>query len=290
MDRLILPLPENQELIMLRVSCSDGTVFWMGESEVTQEQYAALISAQSWTNIPRRDSTRTWFGESYGNMRIYMKNMLPPNIKKGCSLPVHSISWDEAFAWCEMLNLYLQNLKGESFQSGHEKKYVLRLPTVTELQTACDGGQPSFWCRSNSANGPKTVKTKEDNKLGFYDLIGNVSEWSLEALDMNGKPYWEPPKCFSLHKHSFGVNRIYTGGSWNSYESDCNPHYMGIDMRGSLNAVSIHAQRPLEAVSGGVKTIVTRSGIESHTITKQYMTGVKSPEIGFRVVLGVPIH
>ena len=286
-DKRILHLPNDYQITFLPFTLSDGLTIWMSESEVTQDQYAALFSARPWEFISRRDSTRTWFGESYGDMRIFMKNMTPPKAPVA-SLPVHFISWDEAFAWCEMLNIYAQQ-KDNIQQNESEKKYVLRLPTVSEWQTACGKGKSSFWYKSNSSNGPQAVKTKEPNDLGFYDLLGNVSEWSLEALDVSGRPYWEPPRGFSLHRGYSDIRRIHLGGSWNSRESDCNPSRLNIGTGGTLT-VSPYRSNNLNTAEGGTKTIVTHAGIETNRIIRQYVVGTKSTEIGFRVVFAPPIR
>jgi formylglycine-generating enzyme required for sulfatase activity len=75
------------------------------------------------------------------------------------------------------------------------KKY--RLPTEAEWDLACRAGETgawkidkgdiekSAWYAGNSNHVTHPVGKKAPNKLGLYDMLGNVGEW---ALDSDGKP------------------------------------------------------------------------------------------------------
>jgi formylglycine-generating enzyme required for sulfatase activity len=76
-----------------------------------------------------------------------------------------------------------------------KKKY--RLPTQAEWQLACQLGQGgadkvdkstldnSAWYEANSQSMTHAVASKQADKLGLYDMLGNVGEW---AMDADGKP------------------------------------------------------------------------------------------------------
>jgi formylglycine-generating enzyme required for sulfatase activity len=137
--------------------------------------------------------------------------------------PMESVSWDDVQAFIKKLN---EKEKGSG--------YLYRLPTEAEWEYACRGGatsekECSFHCyfakptneeSSASANWlgessltdgananifvkrPTKVGSYKPNKLGLYDMHGNVNQWCEDT-------YF--PK---------GTIRVYRGGSWND-ESRC---------------------------------------------------------------------
>lgn len=79
--------------------------------------------------------------------------------------------------------------------SATKKKY--RVPTEAEWELVCRDGvegpwkldqlelEKSAWFVGNSNRVTHPVGKKEANKLGVYDMLGNVGEW---ATDLEGKP------------------------------------------------------------------------------------------------------
>lgn len=110
-----------------------------------------------------------------------------PSPTRGANLPVHNISWADAQSWIAKLN---EKTKGQ-----------FRLPTEAEWERAATPAQGPLeaqaWYRENTATAqapgfkesnaytPKPVATKRPNRLGFYDMQGNVAEWCQSIL----KPY-----------------------------------------------------------------------------------------------------
>ena len=143
--------------------------FYIGTHEVTQAQWKAVMGAGS-------DSSKF----------------------KGDDLPVETVSWNDAQKFIEALN---KKTKGSG--------YVYRLPTAVEWEYACRGGavsqeesafdfyfdkptndlssdQANFDGNSPAGNGAKSkslgktvnVGSYKSNKLGLYDMHGNVWEWT----------------------------------------------------------------------------------------------------------------
>lgn len=96
-----------------------------------------------------------------------------PSRNKGDVRPVDSVSWVEAKNFCERLAWILGK--------------PVRLPTENEFRQALGRLryvvlEDRVWSVSNAEGVPQAVGTKEPFASGFYDLLGNVSEW-LESID-----------------------------------------------------------------------------------------------------------
>lgn len=104
--------------------------------------------------------------------------------------PAENISWEDVNAFIKELNKT-------------DKKYSYRLPTEQEWELcakSCDD-QPIekiAWSWENSKGAIQPVRKKKPNKLGLYDMLGNVWEWT-DSL-------WSDT----------GSNRVIRGGSWGS--------------------------------------------------------------------------
>lgn len=121
--------------------------FYMAETEVTQGQ---------------------WY-EVMGNN--------PAKFKTGDrNMPVEQVSWDDAQAFIRALN-------------AREGTSKYRLPTEEEWEYAARAGTTTKWyCGDNEScvssiavydtSSPRSVKSKNPNRWGLYDMSGNVWEWT----------------------------------------------------------------------------------------------------------------
>ncbi|MGC6425048.1 MAG: formylglycine-generating enzyme family protein [Lentimonas sp.] len=96
-----------------------------------------------------------------------------PSRNRGDLLPVDSVSWTEAKSFCNRL----------SWITGKE----VRLPTENEFRQALGRLryvvlEDHVWSAASSEGVAKEVGKKKPFASGFYDLLGNVSEW-LESMD-----------------------------------------------------------------------------------------------------------
>ncbi len=96
-----------------------------------------------------------------------------PSRNQGDVLPVDSVSWTEAKSFCERLSWILGK--------------TVRLPTENEFRQALGRLryvvlEDHVWCAASSGGVAKGVGEKAPFASGYYDLLGNVSEW-LESVD-----------------------------------------------------------------------------------------------------------
>ena len=127
--------------------------------------------------------------------------------------PTVCVKWIEVAAFCQEL----------SKRCG----VTVTLPTEAQWEYACRAGaqvqsQPEddldgtrlgeyAWNEKNSGKDPCPVGQKKPNKLGLYDMIGNVWEWCADWYDgryYEGSPQTDPPGP------SAGQLRVMRGGSW----------------------------------------------------------------------------
>ncbi len=92
-----------------------------------------------------------------------------PSRRKGDQLPVESVNYAQATQFCERLGWIL----GET----------VTLPTE-EVFRAAVGDTAAYnnrklWAYETANSIPQEVGTSQPNSLGFFDLLGNVSEWLL---------------------------------------------------------------------------------------------------------------
>ncbi len=158
--------------------------YYIGETEVTQELWQAVMG-----------SNPSWF-------------------KGNSQCPVENVSWDDCQEFIEKLN----ELTGKKF----------RLPTEAEWEYAARGGRHGekhaykysgsnnpdevAWYDGNSGSKTHPVKTKKANKLGLYDMSGNVWEWCNDWYGDYQSSSQTNPKGPAK-----GEDRVLRGGSWYFY-------------------------------------------------------------------------
>ncbi len=185
----------NDEKPIHSVRVSD---FYIGKYEVTFAQYDAFCEA---TNRKKPDDE----GWGRGNR------------------PVINVSWNDAVAYCKWL----------SQKTGYE----YRLPTEAEWEYAAGGGSTHqkwagtdnesllrsyAWYGANSNGKTHPIGGKQPNKLGLHDMSGNVWEWCSDWY--SGYYYSKGPSSNPQGPKS-GSFRVYRGGSWNDYATNCHVPY-----------------------------------------------------------------
>lgn len=157
--------------------------FYLGKTEVTQKQ---------------------WFDVTGYNSSKF----------KCSDCPVESVNWDNVQDFIKKLN--------------RETGMNYRLPTEAEWEYAArsGGGREQWagagkeselgtyaWYGGNSNSNTHAVAGKSPNKLGLYDMMGNVWEW---CSDWYARYYYENSPAKDPQGPSNGLHRVIRGGGWRS--------------------------------------------------------------------------
>ena len=99
-----------------------------------------------------------------------------PSRNIGDLRPVDSVNWIDAKNFCERLGWVL----GKPVRLPTENEFRLALGPLRYLVL-----EDHVWSAENADGIPQNIKTREPFGSGYYDLLGNVSEW-LESIDRFG--------------------------------------------------------------------------------------------------------
>jgi formylglycine-generating enzyme required for sulfatase activity len=171
---------------------------------ITQPLYMAVteLTQQQWSSIMRQGNPSRTFGPDR---------------------PVHNVSWNQA-------QRFLTNLNALPIG----RRYRFRLPTSDEWEYACRAGMatayfygpdpaqlPIFaWFKTNAGGVPHPVAKLRPNAWGFYDMLGNVGEWTATSYDPKLHPF---PPGTNINPDSV-VGR---GGSFDSTAPQCRSASLG---------------------------------------------------------------
>jgi formylglycine-generating enzyme required for sulfatase activity len=152
-----------------------------------------------------------------------------PSSFKGDTLPVESVSWDDAISYCKKLT------ERERAAGRLPPGWEFTLPTEAQWEYACRAGTTGdfagdldamAWYAKNSGGTPHPVGTKQPNAWGLYDMHGNVAEWCADWYDSYPSGSITDPAG-----PASGALRVNRGGSWLVTEEFCrsaarwrNPH------------------------------------------------------------------
>ena len=162
-----------------KVTFADG--FWIGKTEVTQAQWAAVMNDN-------------------------------PSNNKGCDdCPVERVSWESAKKFVEKLNAQNDGFEYR-LPTEAEWEYAAR-----GGKTGILAGKPDemAWYNVNSENKTHPVGTQQPNGFGLYDMHGNVAEWCEDIYTEN---YAETPSDGTANTTVGDPEvRVLRGGTYNDF-------------------------------------------------------------------------
>jgi formylglycine-generating enzyme required for sulfatase activity len=198
--------------------------FWMGECEVTWDEYDHFWSKRAGGPPPRPDITK-----KPDKLSDALTSPTPPYADETFGYgreghPVLAISYHAAMEYCR----WLSDKTGKHY----------RLPTEAEWEWACRAGTTtaySFgddpkklgeygWFEANSEEKAQKVRQKKPNPWGLYDMHGGVAEWCIDKYkkDFYGtlpldKPSLNPFNPPTADRYSY----VARGGSWADTPDKC---------------------------------------------------------------------
>lgn len=198
--------------------------FWMGETEITNAQYAAFLNETK----PKWEKVRDWIcmkgetrysgeflvgsGEGSHISANYQSNIF--NVDAGWeNFPVTCVSWEGADAFC--------------------RHYGLRLPTEAEWEFAAGGpehhvypwgdefaGGMCCWSTNHGQGNPPTMSVKSfpSNGYGLFDMAGNIWECVNDWYD--AEFYAKSPEKNPTGPDKKSNDKVYRGGCFESDERE----------------------------------------------------------------------
>jgi formylglycine-generating enzyme required for sulfatase activity len=161
--------------------------FGIGKTEVTISQFKDFIQKTGYiTDAEKKGGC--WdsdFRRHQVSKLVQELSWRNPGFIQTEQNPVTCLSWKDAIAFCKWL----------SAETGKN----IRLPSESEWEYAASYGQgssktlmigDSAWYIDNSGLTTHPVGTKKPNNSGLFDMLGNVSEWTMDIWhpDYNGAP------------------------------------------------------------------------------------------------------
>lgn len=145
--------------------------FYIGETEVTQELWTAIMS-----DNPSVNQTRD-------------------------SLPVENVDLVECM---EFINK-IDSVSGQNFFIPTYPQWLYVGYLSKQLPVNGNVLDNFAWHRDNSENVTHSVRQKKPNSLGVYDMLGNVTEWTISGSDplfivAGGSYESEKDKCNDEHR------------------------------------------------------------------------------------------
>ena len=179
--------------------------FWLGEHEVTQAQFQAVLERNPSHHSPQ-----------------------VAGVESTDDFPVEDVTWYEAVEFCRRLS----ELPEE--KAGHRR---YRLPTEAEWEYACRAGksEPYRWAlhrpagdQSGEAAGIEPplpvvkVGSYPANEFGLHDMRGNVWEWCADWFD---RGYYSRSTPTDPQGPAAGYLKVVRGGDWIFVGEVCRINY-----------------------------------------------------------------
>ncbi|MDR2983172.1 MAG: formylglycine-generating enzyme family protein, partial [Puniceicoccales bacterium] len=167
-NRLVEKFPSAVPVDKVTLTKLQYIGFKARDMALVQDKFLSLLKP-----VPGKDGIRMMYHEVSQILYSAIMEGENPSASRGDTLPVDSVTYDEAEEFCRRI----------SWLTGR----LVRLPMEAEFKQAVgtvagDVLPGQVWSIENSDGRTHPVATSKPNANGFYDLLGNVSEWLLADL------------------------------------------------------------------------------------------------------------
>lgn len=193
--------------------------FFIGQYEVTQAEYAAIIGSNPVYDHGVGDNYPVYYVSwydvlKYCNLRSIAEGLTPVYSISGSTNPsnwgevptYYNTTWDAAVCnW---------NVNGYRLPTEAEWEYAARGATNTPdyLYSGSDAIDAVAWYDDhNFFSGAKPVGTKAPNRIGTYDMSGNLYEW---CWDWFSSTYYSSSPASNPTGPANGSWRLFRGGDY----------------------------------------------------------------------------
>ena len=175
--------------------------FQMGSNENSDEKPVHRVSLKTFKLGQHEVTQKQWWAVMDRN---------PSSFKRCDDCPVEKVSWNDIQEFLKKLN----QQTGQTFRLPSEAEWEYACRSGGKDQKYCGGSNKSSlaWYDGSSGKKTHTVKQKQANGLGLYDMSGNVWEWTQDCWNnsYNGAPTsgdaWQSGDC---------TKHVLRGGAWN---------------------------------------------------------------------------
>ncbi|MBR5086669.1 MAG: SUMF1/EgtB/PvdO family nonheme iron enzyme [Muribaculaceae bacterium] len=171
------------------------STFYMGETEVTQELWEAVMGSN-------------------------------PSKNKGPKQPVENVSWNDCKTFIDKLNAKT----GKNFRMPTEAEWEFAARGGKKSQSTKYSGSITAktvaWFKDNSGDKTHAVACLSANELGLYDMSGNVYEWCADNYD---EKYYSSSPASNPCCEKVGADYVCRGGGFNFKENCIRVSYRDSD-------------------------------------------------------------
>lgn len=195
--------------------------FSLSRYEITVREFNAFVVATKYVSDAERNGGTYYYNEKglkstvKADWRCDSDYQPYKNLTDNTNAVIH-VSYNDAIAYCN----WLSKSTGETY----------RLPTEAEWEYAARAGQSNdgpanlaaeAWYGENSNQKIHAVGTKQANRFGLHDMLGNAYEWCNDWFDDQyyANSSANNPQGPSKPGHN-GQLRVGRGGSWENNAND----------------------------------------------------------------------
>ncbi|WP_396160149.1 formylglycine-generating enzyme family protein [Flavobacterium sp.] len=201
--------------------------FWVGETEVTQEQWEYVMSTRPWVQSAREIELG--------------------GIPVGPRFPAHTVSFNDAVLFCKKLT-------DQERSSGRlSRECEFSLPTAAQWEYACRASTTTTFSFGNDRSKLSEYASEREilqrvgmlkpNSWGIFDMEGNLAEWCLDSYSFSEPIQGGVDPVFIDEGNKLHVQK---GGDWLVGGNRCrcaNRAYGGEDDRNFLTGFRVVLQQ-----------------------------------------------